>query len=433
MQPNSRNSRLHRRPRSAKMLTSSDRKNSLLYLKSPTTTGIFKFNDFIPNLETLKSDLASLVDSKNRNIAELRQERASRMLDDGVASLLLFFVWLVTKKNGTDEETRNMYFRFDYIFDGINVNSLLTKYKDALTYFEKYIYSKNAEAEYHPMEAIIKVKNGFIVSSTRGRGVNEVISLSREPLERVKEFLILAEVIDNAQIYSVFSPEEELLEPYVDIVSACLENLPVSSTNRRHLRKAISNYYDEDYTGSVSSAGLVAEEYLSQVYETIAREPVPRNLTLGQLSQRIGLTSKAIENPQSTPTRITQASIMRDIEKIRYSSDKTYTRKVVSNILRYMSSAAKELKSDLDSVNKSDQSFALFPKLIKMSMDDLVTYRNIASHKSTESIDSLKALKSLASSLSLAIWWEASRKTIDASKSKEDVYNELVEQAKTYQ
>ena len=67
-----------------------------------------------------------------------------------------------------------------------------------------------------------------------------------------------------------------------------------------------------------------------------------------------------------------------------------------------------------------------------MRLDPLVEYRNAAAHKTTESIDSLKALKSLSACLSLSIWWEEVRKSVDGTLSQKEVYDKLVETSRAY-
>lgn len=432
MPPSSRSARIYRQSTRSQVLGATDNKLALRYLKSPTQSGIFKFDTFRLRCNDLKNTISDLM--KNDVRLSYRAERVGALFDENVSSILAFFTFLVDERDRKPEDRiRHSFNNFNYLLEGIDLTPLRDKYKEAIDFFENNIYTPNKDGELRQRSSIIKIKNGFLISNERRRETADILSLSRAPLETIVQFLHEGGFVDAAEmnIYSIFSPEEELLSPYVDVMAACLEDMPVSIVNKRHFTKAISNYYDEDYTGAVSSAGLVAEEYLSQIYETLAREPVPRNLTLGQLSKKIGTISKSIESPGAIKT-LTQVDVAQSIEQIKFSADEKYVKKVANNILRYVAATVKDLKADLNTTEKSDQSYVIFPRLIKMGLDDLITYRNAASHKSTESIDSLKALKSLASSFSIAIWWEAERKTVDADATKEEVYGNLIERAKNY-
>ena len=81
----------------------------------------------------------------------------------------------------------------------------------------------------------------------------------------------------------VFSPEEEVFEPYFPIVKLAYEAIDQDGRLRSHYVRAFEEYESNRYESCVNVLGLIAEDYLTQAYETLFRDVAPKGKTLGQL------------------------------------------------------------------------------------------------------------------------------------------------------
>jgi len=384
---------------------------------------------------SIKSQFESSEDGKeHENYLRHRLERSLSLTNDVKGLLMLSNLLARTTEGKSDsiQPFEELTYRF-----GLADSSIIAKeYTQALVYFDKHIKSSSFVAD--GRTSLLAIKSGCVLVS-KGDTSDEsprhvsIVALERAPLDALQTLLELLGKIKNPEKYSVFSPEEELLEPYVDFLDSTLANIEMSQSVKQHFKKMIADYYDENFTGTVSTASLVAEECLSQIFETIARQPVPKNLTLGQLSQAIGTTAKEILSPKSAAVYQTSKDALEKVKNLKIAKAPSSNMSAVAKVLvGYIDSTSNKLQDEWKELKDGNADYRVFPPIIKMNLEDVITYRNAAAHKSTDPIDSLKALKSIYGSLSLIVWWNNSRKTIDGSNPKKEVLEQLIELAKVY-
>ncbi len=413
-------------------------KNTINYLTNPTSIGFFRveadwaYSDGITGY--IKNTSEKKIGRRKVN-ADLYRRRMAEGLRRSEKITFLFTLFKILHTTNTPAQARSLA-ADDYTFHLLDVDfaRIRKEYAEALEFFANNIYYDGLGS----VRNITKIKSGtfLVMAGPKDGGPKlEVISLSAAPVRDLQEFLQLVGKINNASHYTVFSPEEELLSPYIAITKSMLNQIAMPESIKSHFSKMISDYDNDNFTGCVSTAGLVAEELLTQVYETLSRKPVPRNLMLGQIARQIGELTKQLRSPANTAKPQNKTRTLSMVKHQTKSKDTiSMLMFTTDTILQYVDASSTSLQHKLLQLKKDDGSvdFSLFPRTVKLSLDDVILYRNNASHKSPYPIGSLEALKSVYGSLSLLIWWNSQKKTIDGSKSHEEVLESLVDAAKTY-
>jgi hypothetical protein len=434
-----------------------DINHALQYLKNPTSVGLCKLEATWHYRNGVSEFLIDMIQTSSKkeikarkSMADFYKHRASRatMYADDLGFLLAIFHKLNNISNAEVLEDDPFSYEYEFAYRFIDFEQLGEQYKEALGYFNDNIYYPDFTGKTGNHLAAIK-SGSFMMGpntvtdldiresaddiQTRTTASLELISLSRTPIDNLSKFLQLLGKISNPVVYTVFSPEEELLAPYADITRAILPHIKMSESILRHFRKMLSDYGSENYTGCVSTAGLVTEEYLIQIYETLSRTPAPQNVMLGELKGLIGEQAKQILAPKNTQKTLDHKTVMKEIKSQDFSKDGATLFAIVSNyILEYCVNTFSQHEVRFNEIMGRDKDFSLFPEIIQISLENIKLYRNVVSHKSTYPIDSLEALKSVYGSLSLLMWWDEQKQTVDGTKSSKEVLEGLIKAAKGY-
>lgn len=139
-------------------------------------------------------------------------------------------------------------------------------------------------------------------------------------LAPLSEFLASTGQFANAEIDRVFSPEEDLFEPYIIFLSSSLPNILGDHKAQAQVQSAFDYYKRDDHLHCVSTLGMAGEDYLTQVFETLLREPCPRGLTLGQIFDLLHRQIKEIVSPRKE-TLTDVSAIYEKIKKIKESDN----------------------------------------------------------------------------------------------------------------
>lgn len=433
-------------PRKLAIKTKSSVAAATSYLREPTRNGLWKMqfewkpeNGITELIKTLALErYEKEAKGKRKETKELLFRRTSDALSDidNITFILRLFLQIYKEAPGMEtEDISYQYPEFGYFrgFLKIDNNKISKEYADALDFFGKKIYFGGFNG--YAGSRISGIKTGNYVLMENGTtGSNngftfEILGVSEQPLRDIYEFLNLLGKAEDMQIYTIFSPEDELLSPYVEVTSSMLDSLKISTGYSRHFEKMAADFDGDNFTGCVATAAIMAEECLTQILETLSRKPCPPRQTLGNLSKGINNLCREISSPNDkVQTLRTPPEVIKKIKANEARDEQGLIAYATSQILSYVDQQIGSKLMD-DSPEKS-QEFRIFPTTVKIGLENLISYRNYSLHKSTVNIGSLEALKSVHGALALLLWWNEQKQSVKASLSHVEVLELLVESSK---
>jgi hypothetical protein len=442
-------------------LTADEVSSLIGYLNNPTSQGIWKLSTKWLFGKGISADVFTQLDSnKPKPLTKVREQIKQDYLESvskKIESITYTFKLLTILKDGEDEE--NITLDLDdprYGYDNTNEYSstlqnldrkkLLEKYRDAVDYFKSEIYFDGMETDVS--DGLFKIKKGsFIVEraprdirndmeagNTRGSLtaiVNEnivILANDKEPIFKLMKLYSLLGKINECPLIRVFSPEDELLSPYVKFMSAVLPYVFVSNAGvHRLFRKMINDFDTSNFEGTISAAGLVGEETLTQIYETLQRQTVPSNLPLGALRDCISEVVRNTKKDAQVRKTLNKNEIIKKVKEIMTDGNDSAKdiAKIVKILLEYTSNRDTEISERLMTLEGNNKDLSIFPPQTRKNLDGLIRFRNSVSHKSSEPLGSLEALKSMYYSFSLYGWWDNEITKIDWDGDKKDVVRQL--------
>lgn len=448
--------------KTSKGLSGAESQQVVSYLTDPTQVGVWKLEARWLFDQGISQDIKDTIDQKEtdgfkissstqgRNNIRLPKGYIDQMLETSEKITFLFklFKWITEEDSGG---TRREYFSpndDEFLISNLDLSDFATKYKKALKNYKDEIYFSGFE----PLvtDRLVTIKSGsFLVTvgpmelkennpgplgeTSLEKTKIEIQAIGLEPLKKVSKFLELVGKIDDCEIYKIFSPEEELLTPYVEYARIMLLHIVKSDGIYRLFHKMISDYDDENFSSAIGAAGQIGEECLTQIYETLHRQPVKQNMPLGELRDSIAriVKHKSVSHDKKP---LTKQEVMKLINS-RKINEKNIQRIVAANsktIIDSISDNNKRIEFRLRALEGLDKTANIYPHIIKLNLNGLIRLRNAVSHKSSDPIGSTQALKSIYYSLSIYIWWETERRAIDWEKTEKDIINQFVYDAQHY-
>ena len=216
--------------------------------------------------------------------------------------------------------------------------------------------------------------------------------------------------MSDCSITPIFSPEEKVFTPYFSLLGETYSHFIDYENISRLFKKSIEEYRNGNYTYCVSTIGLIAEDYLTQIYETFFREICPKGLTLGQIYDSIHTNIqkkfiiKTVPNPEINPLydninklidKDSDGDVNISIEILKISRD----------VLNYIREDKTHTMSTIESLEKKGVTYSVFPKYLKENINELIRYRNATSHKSRIPIGNYEALRTVYCCITLLMWW----------------------------
>lgn len=422
-----------------------------VYLKNPTKCGIWKLKgkwnrkgNLIYDIEKyLNEELKKeeiLIGSGQRKINIKVTENLHTQIKEATGRITFVFN-LFTHLLNLNKQSINAFYNYlelkcpgdKLIFDIINLQEIQTKYSDAYDYFKENIYFD----EFHPLiyeNKITQIKDGFFILSdslTNNDNQLELISLKLDVLERISTFFQKLDKISEDFIFSIFSPEEEVFKPYFLLLEQAYTYFDFTDNSKRQLKRSISEYYDENYSYSVSTLGIIGEELLTEIYETIFREVCPKNKTLGQIYNLIHTKIKDILNitPKEKPKVEPIYNRLKDLElNLDVTNDKT---KEIISILRDVLKHIREDKLHtcnlIDSSKSDRQTISIFPTQIRENIEEFINYRNATAHRTKIPIGNYESLRTVYCYISFYIWWINEKKEINWKEDQETILKKIIE------
>ena len=164
------------------------------------------------------------------------------------------------------------------------------------------------------------------------------------------------------------------------------------------------------------------------------REKVTSKLTLGQVFDKI---SRRINEKYSTD--VEKPSINPHFEKVNSLIDDCdgngeMTEDMLKHnreIIALIDSFKKYYDHKFKIVNNAINNISVFPKQILDSIEDLIRYRNAASHKTRIPIGEFEATKCFLNFYRLINWWNHEIESIDWKKNQDEIIEYLAQKNST--
>lgn len=310
------------RGRRKSSLTKKEIDNICSYLENPTKIGIWtlqgKWQRFsgvsksvIEKLEEeFKKETIEIQEGKRKlkiktNKDWLNSLKQSTRRFTFLFNMFTFLVHLERQDNSFLHELEDSEDKL--IFDIIDLEEIKKEYSEAFDYFKNNIYFDDFNPTVRS-DKLVRIKEGvFILTKSgldereyaqrimRGEEVVEIVpssieiedvslvSINHESLDKLKIFYEKLGKISDVIILPTFSPEEEVFGPYFAFLQETYQYFIDNKNIKSHFRKSISEYDERDYSHCISTVGLILEDYLIQVYETLFRDICPKGSTIGEL------------------------------------------------------------------------------------------------------------------------------------------------------
>lgn len=429
------------------MLNTEEIEKNCEYLENPTKSGIWYLSGKWERNEGIskyirdeliqefkdKDDLA--IQSGKRQIKINVKENKEAFLDATYKMTFIFelFTYLYYLEN-EPLETFSLHYDIDEaIIEIIDTKKLQTKYNVAYQYFKNHIYFDGFSPKILT-NVVIRTKDGFfIVTDHLNHSENlSIVAISPTPLENIQLFFKKLDMVSESSIIPIFSPEEKVFAPYFSLLSETYSYFIEYENIRRLFGKSIEEYREQNYNYCVSTIGLIAEDYLTQIYETFYRDICPKGLTLGQIYDSIHINIqkrfaiKTIPIPEINPLYENINELIENESDVD-ANISIEILKMSRNVLNYMREDKKHTMSTIEYLEKKEMTYSVFPKYLKENINELIRYRNATSHKSRIPIGNYEALRTVYCCITLLMWWINEKKTINWKDTQDVILQNSIE------
>lgn len=434
------------------------------YLENPTKTGVW----FLTSEWINEGEIASHIEKEIKNLFIPNESNQINEKNDPInkinvksslfenkdefletinrfSFIFSLFTYIHLKEMGDKEIqiskkspiVREIIKNFQEILQSLNLDEIKAQFHDAYEFFENEIYFDG----FYPFlyeKKIFKIKDGFILLNYKKKNDNlSLSSLSYSPLEKVKDFFIKIGTIKDYKIRPEYSPEEKVFTPYFSFVEEAYPYFIHDVKVANLFKKAIGEYKDSNYEYCISTLGLIAEDYLTQIYETYHREPIPKKLTIGQTYDLINskINNQFPSNAVQAPNITLLYNKLNDLLSNFSEADEIeYNKKIaelIREILSFVQEDKKHTKYLIDNINKQESKISLFPKYLKENINEIIKNRNATSHNSRIPIGQYEAQKTVYCCITLIMWWKKEKDAIDWKDDQKDIIQKTIERNKS--
>jgi hypothetical protein len=407
------------------------------YIANPVEVGYWRLSMTRPPMGKLLSYFATSNDVPITEIAPRTLAAPKRLNEDAKVITLrrittifrALTAALVFKKHGEVSGRLLQEHGFDEekLYDG---SSVLTQMPEAVRLFEEDLYFPDYLPTVTPGQ-IIRLKRGYVVLVGGWGDVKAMfVSTDREPLDDLAKVLSAVEVISAFSVERIFSPEEELFEPYFSLLQTVYDEVVKDSKIKPGLQSAFDYYQKEDFVHCISSLGLVAEAYLTQVFEYYLRIACSKHFTLGQIYDNLHSHIREITAPPTAELKDLDPLYAAVKELIALSwNDEEYKKKserLIRDVLNISKSDRKYYFQKIESISRPLRRISVFPGHIQENLQELMLNRNAAAHKTRIPIGSFEALRTLYCLTTFVLWWNATRAITDWAKPRVEILSDAV-------
>lgn len=436
----------------SEILNSVELKAIASYLDDPFSYGLWRMRgrsssqpDFCKYIwdeilrEIKKSDYIEIESGKRVRrirVTESWLENTRSLIFDSLSFTFTIFSYLVDDDDddvivaeNTDSYS-STHESIELIISLIELGEVKKYYKEAFEYFKNEIWFNGFEPMIYS-EKLFRFKAGGVIcldgTYSDPDSYLTLISWSGEPLKKLLIFFKLLGRFDDSSLMPIYSPEEEVFEPYFNLLEISYRDIVKQKHLKPLFEKSISQFKDNNYSDCVSAIGLIAEDLLTQVYETFFRTQLNKGLTLGQLTDEITarvslLFDKKVEPPPSFAGLYDEIKMALETDEPK---DLAALEKIRS-LLTMVIANDKYINKKIDSIGKPKPKNSIFTDRVLFSINELVRFRNASSHKSRIPIGPYEATRSLYSLMIFLMWWDNEKSNINWDSSAEEIIRETV-------
>lgn len=431
----------------APSVTQEDIRALCAYLNDPFASGLWRLNsNWVNNggiSEFIWKEITNEIDGKEvLTITSGKREKRIKITEEWKKEVkqetennLSFFLYLFTYLVETESDDEELVTDFNasheltqLILDLIASETIKDNYREAFEHFKNNIWYSGIRPRIRRKE-LSKFKHGSVITmqGPRSNGCLSIISWEGEPLKHLQKFLELLGKSDSPSLMPIFSPEEEVFAPYFDLLEITFPYLVKQDHVKPLFQKSINHYKDENFSDCVSAIGLIGEDLLTQIYETLFRTQLHKGLTLGQLADEISVQVEK-QFDKNEPIAPDLTSLYSKIkESLESEEDKDGAAlEQLRNLLTLVIDNNKFVNNKIDNIGKPKQKISIFSERVRRAVDELIRFRNAASHKSRIPIGPYEATRSVYALIVFLMWWDAEKMIIDWNSIPEEIINDLV-------
>jgi hypothetical protein len=427
------------------LITEDDTNKICKYLKNPISSGIWVLNGVWLETKGVTAKVIGEAIALEERTTKTKKKTAKEIEESvketaqGISFTLRLFCYL-----SSNDEVDKKRFLSDLGKDEILLIEAIEKsfrelYKTEIEYFKENIVCSAFNPTVNE-KAFKYVKDGLILP-WQVNPINQperpikFFSLEPQPLEKMANFFKSLGKLGEYSITPIYSPEDEVFEPYAMFLEIGESRIFERGKIRNLIEQSISILQSGNYAYCISTVGLVFEEQLTQIYETLFRSKCPQGLTLGELLDLINIEVKnrsLVKAKKSVSHALDFNDIYKTINtKMEAKGSAKITHEGILKILRDMLTLIKENNVRMHEQlrtksNKRNNTTSIFPIPLLDGMDELIRFRNAISHRSRTPIGDFEATKSIFDLVSLNMWWRDEKKLVKWTDSPEEIIREMV-------
>ncbi len=371
------------------------------------------------------------IDFSKLDLKELKKDITKRL-----SFVLEFFKYLRLLEEPASNKSKVFSGATQVAIEAVDVSRIQADFAEAFDYYKTQIDAPNLTTTIRGHNPS-RLRQGFFILMSGPLDTETITccALSLEPLAALQKFLELTKKITLSELRPIFSPEEEVFEPYFDFVQVLQESIKNDARLNPQFERAFSEYSNKRYESCVSALGVIAEDYLTQVYETLLREVAPRGRTLGQLYDCLHVElNNLFKKEPSKPADFGPIydSIGKALKEI--TADNSHKGNRSLEIIRDVLTALRIDRAHTDDILRRmkdhETHISVFPAVIRQNINELIRYRNAAAHKTRVPIGNYEALRMLYTLLTFVMWWQETLNAVDWSLTKDAILQWFMENAR---
>lgn len=322
------------------------------------------------------------------------------------------------------------YSKYDSWIEKIDLTEIPAKFPDAFQIFAQKIYFDGFTASITDSKPY-QLKTGLVmlIEAPRSAGFLHIVAMQRDTITALSEFYSALGFITDGTVRRVFAPDEDLFKPYFPLVSSVLIHIVHDEQIARVFSQALAYYEEDDFQHCISSLGLIAEDYLQRIYTTTLREPLAGGLTLGQTIERL---HKRVEEllPQAKPIQKSPDPIYEKIKTLSSTTNSDELKPILRELLSLLIDDRQHYLRKIDEATKPTSRKSIFPTTVADKLNELLKWRNAASHNSRIPLGSHEADRTLFCLISVITWWQDRLANLDWSLDRDQLIGQLLQEAK---
>lgn len=314
--------------------------------------------------------------------------------------------------------------------DKINLSELKNKFQEAFQIFESGVHFDGFRSGVESSR-LHQIKNGLVVflEAPKKGGVLHIIGTEHSDICILRDFYFALGVLSNPVVSRVFAPDEALFRPYFSLVSGVLHLVIQDKHISNVFARSLDYYEEDDFQHCISTLGLIAEDFLQRIYTSLLREQISGGLTLGQTLDRL---YKRIDDifPAPKLTLNTLDTAYEQIKALEPDAGIELLKPVLRELVTLIRDDRSYYGKKIDELVKTPTRRTPFPAHISENINELLKWRNAASHNSRIPLGAHEADRTLYCLVSLITWWQEQIVSIDWSKQKLEIIEMFLKSAK---